>query len=265
MTLEALTGVAARRTVDRHTYNHVSVDGRVEGRLRVLRDVHSPAYQLGLDLLERPHTALLGFSPGNGYFSTKRVEIAISGFAQLSSDVTVVVPDTIAAHTHRACGSSEADTQRRVKEIARHLHRRCRKGVERAGQIAPNARRRILHWERDVWADARIARAHARVDGLFETNADFREETLALVHGVLAAKTSSLTTEALREGANYVLKELAFMSVCSSILGTDVIIPYYRPWLLGARLCEGVYDGEPTPGVGWLVYEVDLFEAPDAV
>jgi tRNA-dependent cyclodipeptide synthase len=119
---------------------------------------------------------------------------------------------------------------------------------------------RVLDWERDVWADPRVTRAHAAIERLFETNEAFRDSTLDLVQTVLGSKTAraEIGAEALREGANYVLKELAFMGTCRSLLGVDVIIPYHRRFVLGASFTEGVY-GEAAPGVGWLVYDVELF------
>ena len=248
------------RSTDRFVYDHVGPDGRLEGRLRIAREPHSPALQLGLDLLDRPHTVLLGFSPGNGYFNTKRVEIALCGFAQLSGDVTVVVPDTIAAHTYRARGYSDTDSDASAKAEGRNLKRRCRRGLERSSITSPSARMRVLDWERDVWAAAWVPRAHARIEQLFETDAAFRAQTIDLVHVVLGTKVGSehITPAALREGANYVLKELAFMSACRETLGVDVIIPYYRRWTLGTNFCEGVF-GDAVPGVGWMVYDIEVF------
>ena len=256
----ALGAPSARRSKDRFVYDHLGPDGRLEGRLRIAREPHSPALQLGLDLLDRPHTILLGFSPGNGYFNTKRVEIAISGFAQLSGDVTIVVPDTIAAHTYRARGYSDADSDASAKTAGGHLKRRCRRGLERSTVASPSARMRVLDWERDVWADPRVTHAHARIERLFETDAAFRQQTLELVHVVLATKVDSeIGPAALREGANYVLKELAFIAVCRQTLGVDVIIPYHRRWTLGTNFCEGAF-GDAVPGVGFMVYDIEVFD-----
>lgn len=257
--LGAPRALAARPSPDRLVYDHVDTEGRLEGRLRIAREPDSPALQLGLELLGRPHTVLLGFSPGNGYFTTKRVEIAVCGFAQLCGDVAVVVPDTIAAHTYRARGYTDADARASAKAAGRDVKRRCRRGLARNQAVAPSAHTRVLDWECDVWADPRVTRAHATIERLFEHDASFRAQTLDLVQIVLDSKVAGeIGADALREGASYVLKELAFISVCREILGTEVLIPYHRRWTLGMSLCEGAF-GQAIPGVGWLIYDIEVF------
>ena len=63
--------------------------------------------------------------------------------------------------------------------------------------------------------------AYARVCARFEANAAFREDVLAKVGEVIFTKTgnANLSPEALREGAQYLLKEFAFLALARDWFG----------------------------------------------
>ena len=251
----SLFGLAA----DPLTYVHVGPE-RAEGRLRVLPEVHSPAFRLGLEMMRKPHVVLLGLSPGNGFFSRKRVEIAVCGFAHLSGNLAVIVPDAIAIHTYRALGYTEHEGWASVKRNSLSLKSRCRRAIEISRGGSP-ASVRMLDWDDDVSSQALYEEAYAEVRRLFETHQRFRKDVLLTALSVVQSKTDSLIGEsALVECSQYLLKELAYFRVCRALLGMDVLIPYHNLLGLGvgANFCEGLY-GEPVPGVGWAVYDIDLF------
>lgn len=237
-------------------YEHHGAAG-LEGRLRISTDPMSPAYALGLDLLRRDHTVLFGMSPGNGYFSRRRIEIAIGAFALLSRRVAALVPDAIALHTYRALGYTELDARNHVRRSSLSLKRRASRAMELSRARVPDARLWSLDWNDDIAAIPGIESAYDRVERLFASHQVFRADALATARNVLAARGTDVLAEAVTGAARYLLWELAFISVSRSMFGTDVIIPYHKPFTLGARYCEGFY-GEPVPGVGWALYEIEL-------
>jgi tRNA-dependent cyclodipeptide synthase len=200
-------------------------------------------------------------SPGNGFFSRKRVEIAICGFARLSGNVAVVVPDTIAIHTYRALGYAERAAKERVKKHGLLLKGRCRRALELNGALSPDSQVRMLDWENDISSGSNYQSAYAEVKGLFETHQRFREDILQTARMFLESKASSspISEAAAAECSHYLLKELAFLRICRGILGTDVLIPYHKHFAVAADFCDGVY-GDPVSGVGWVVYDIDLFD-----
>lgn len=235
--------------------------GVVEGTFRIVPTRASRALATGLDLLPHRPLVLLGFSPGNGYFTRKRVEIATCGLAALLGDVTVVVPDTINAHTYRAQGYSESESLAKARRHSRHLKSHSRSAIERAQKEGLDRGIRLLDWERDVSAAASYDEAYARVRTQFEENAAFRGDVLAKVGEVIFSKTGKAnhSPEALREGAQYLLKEFAFLALARERFGRDIVLPYYQSFELGQRFVSGEY-GEAPPGIGWLLYEIEIFD-----
>jgi tRNA-dependent cyclodipeptide synthase len=199
-------------------------------------------------------------SPGNGFFTRKRIEIAVCGMAHLFGEVAVVVPDTIAVHTYRALGYSEQQSLAKARSNGQSVKNRCQRAIERARTECPSANLRIVDWERDVASLAGYPDAYTKVCALFETNGTFRRDVLEKGRAVLTAKLDSalVTDAAVRECVEYLLNEFAYYLLLRASFGRDVVLPYHQDFGLGHGFCDGAYD-EPQPGVGWLIYDIDLF------
>lgn len=245
-------------------YEHSGPDGpdRMEGRLRILPARHTRALRIGLDMLPKQPLIILGISPGNAFFTRKRIEIAICGMARLFGEVNVIVPDTIAVHTYRALGYSEQQSYARAKENGLNIKNRCLRAIERARIESPSAKLRMLDWERDVTTLSGYWDAYAGVCRLFETNARFRNDVLDKGRAVLSAKQpeTTIAEAAVREGVEYLLKEFAYFKLFRAAFGRNVVIPYHQDFALGQSFCDGGY-AEPLPGIGWLIYDIDVFGA----
>jgi tRNA-dependent cyclodipeptide synthase len=198
-------------------------------------------------------------SPGNAFFTRKRIEIAVCGMARLFGEVTVVVPDTIAVHTYRALGYDERQSRTKARENGLNIKNRCLRAMERARIESPSTELRILDWERDVTSSPGYGEAYDRVCALFDTNECFRKDVLNKGRSVLSAKLGeeAVTYTAVREGVEYLLKEFAYFSLFRNVFGRDVVVPYHQDFTLGQRFCDGGYH-DPLPGVGWLIYEIEV-------
>src|SRR5262249_46582201 len=150
----------------------------LEGRLRILPRRHTRALRTGMDLLGKQPHVVLGMSPGNAFFTRKRIEIAVCGMARLFGEVTVVVPDAIAVHTYRALGYSEQQSRAKAKENGLNIKNRCQRAMERARIESPSTELRILDWECDVKSLPGYWEAYGRVCTLFDTNEHFRKDVL---------------------------------------------------------------------------------------
>jgi tRNA-dependent cyclodipeptide synthase len=239
-------------------YEHRGAHG-LEGRLRILPRRHTRALRTGLDLLPARPLAVLGFSPGNAFFTRKRVEIAVCAMARLFGEVAVVIPDTIAVHTYRALGYNEKQSYVKARENGLNLKNRCLRAIERVRAESPTADVRILDWDRDVASLPGYSNAYARVSALFDANERFRNDVLDKGYSVLGAKLGreTVTYAAAREGVEYLLKELAYFTLFRSTFGRDVVVPYHQDFRLGQSFCDGGYQ-DPLPGIGWLIYDIDV-------
>lgn len=229
------------------------------GWLTIAEARHRPALRAGLDLAQKQPLVLLGFSPGSGYFSRKRVEVAIEGMAALFDEVLVVVPDTIVEHTYRALGYPEAHLVSKARSTARNLQNRCQRAIELAQARYPGTRLRLLDWATEVEGhpghDADVEEMRA----LFRHHPGFRASVIHKGHEVLATKrTDRPPSDAeIEEGVQYLLKEFAFIRRARRQLGRELVMPYYQDFSLVQGLCDGRYLPADA-GVGWLIYEIEL-------
>lgn len=234
------------------------------GHLHLQAATGSRALRTGLALLPKRPLVLLGFSPGNGYFTRKRIEVAIEAFAAAFDEVVVVVPDTLVQHTYRALGLPEAEVVSKSRTLANNLKNRCRRAVELARQRHPGARVRMLDWTTEVEADPEHAADVESIRALYASHPEFRAEVRAKGHDVLASKRSDRppTAAEVEEGVQYLLKEFAFIRRACAHFGRDLVIPYHQDF----RLAQGLTDGRYLPaqdGVGWLIYDIDLDDDTD--
>lgn len=232
------------------------------GRLNIRDARHRPALCRGLELLERQPLALLGFSPGNGYFSRKRVEVAIAAMAALFDEVLVVVPDTIVEHTYRALGYAETQVAAKARSCSRNLQNRCRRALELARAQYPETRLRLLDWATEVEAFPGHAQEVEAMRSLWCRHPGFRAAVFDKGREVLAAKrTDRPPTDAeVEEGVQYLLKEFAFIRRARRQLGRDLVIPYHQDFPLGQALSDGQYLPAEA-GIGWLIYDIELDDA----
>ncbi|QHV99437.1 tRNA-dependent cyclodipeptide synthase [Spirosoma endbachense] len=245
--------------VEPFVYTHEGPEG-IEGKLRILPVNHSRALRTGLDLLTQRPLALLGISPGNGFFNQKRIEIGICGMAHLFGEVTIVIPDSIATHTFRALGYGEEKVRAKARTEGQKIRNRCLRAVERAQLLNPSARLRILDWESDIASLPGYWNAYAQVCKLFDTNNQFQQDVLDKGFSLLRGKLSAdaITPATVRECVEYLLKEFAYFKLCRVACGRDLIMPYHQDAALAHGFCDGRYQ-EPLPGVGWLIYDIELF------
>lgn len=236
----------------------------VGGVLHLQAATETVALRNGLALLPQRPLVLLGFSPGNGYFTRQRIEVAIGALAHAFDEVVVVVPDTIVQHTYRALGLPEAEAIAKARISGKKLKNRCLRAIELARQHLPAARIRMLDWASEVDADPQQTQDIEQIRQLYAEYPCFRAEVRQKGHEVLASKRSDRPpTEAeVEEGVQYLLKEFAFMRRARAHFGRDLVIPYHQDF----RLAQGINDGTYLPaqdGVGWLIYDIDLDDAPE--
>lgn len=246
------------RSSESFVYTHRS-SGIPEGQLRIVPANHCRALRAGLELMRKRPLVVLGMSPGNAFFTRKRIEIAVCGMARLFGEVAVIVPDTIAVHTYRALGYDEKQSKAKAREHGVNIKNRCLRAIERARIETPSAKLRMLDWEQDVASLPSYANSYAKVCELFETHEQFRKDVLAKGRSLLASKLSpeAVTDAATRECIEYLLKEFAYFNLLRTAFGREVVVPYHQDFKLGYNFCDGGYQA-PLPGVGWLIYDIEL-------
>jgi tRNA-dependent cyclodipeptide synthase len=243
---------------DDFTYTHYGTDG-LKGRLSILPLHHSAALQSGQEMLRRQPLVLLGMSPGNAFYTRKRIEVAICAMAELFGEVHMLVPDTISAHTYRALGYSGQESIAKAKKNGLNIKNRCLRAIELASIKSPSSKLRMLDWDEDIATLPGYQESYVGVCKLFETNAAFRQDVLDKGRSVLAAKLDNafITEAAVQECIQYLLKEFAYLAICRNGEDRDIIIPYHQDFALGHSFCDGQYQ-EALQGIGWVVFKIEL-------
>lgn len=250
-------GTANAAIASRFDYRHISPNGW-EARFRIQPHTHSPMLRAGAQLLHRRPVVILGISPGNGYFTRERIEIAVCGMASLLGNVTVVIPDTIAAHTFRALGYDEKQSREKARHNGQNIKNRCEQAIKKARACFPEARIEMPDWETGIAAVQGYSAAYDQIKALYTTNQTFRLEICSQVKEVLASKTDvdALHEDAVQEATEYLLKELAHLVMCRPTFGREVLIAYYRHFSLLDLLWRYGF-GPQLAGVGGLIYDIE--------
>ncbi|KAJ7374396.1 hypothetical protein OS493_007504 [Desmophyllum pertusum] len=220
----------------------------------------------GEKFLQDRRPVILGLSPGNSHYCKREVLERLFDFiARKNSDKALLfIPDKISEHNYRAIGSKKPEKSARTKGNA--LRNKCNKAIQSSGLC--QASYSFIRWTEDVETCHEYNKALADIKDLYEANDEFRddirESTEAALRGLKGRgkggnKKNELAEESavdLKEGVQYVLKELAFFVAVPSIYENceEFVFVYHRSWPLLERFVAGCYDGIEKPSLGVFVF-----------
>jgi cyclo(L-tyrosyl-L-tyrosyl) synthase len=95
-------------------------------------------------ILARADHALLGVSPGNGYFSEERLSRLLRWANRVFDRVDTIVPDTALVHTFTALGASPEQAAKQAGRATRRTVRRLDRAWKASGAPVERHRVRIL-------------------------------------------------------------------------------------------------------------------------
>ncbi|KAJ7393358.1 hypothetical protein OS493_006329 [Desmophyllum pertusum] len=180
----------------------------------------------GEKFLQNRRPVILALSPGNPHYSKRKVLERLFDFiARKNSDKALLfIPDKISEHNYRA----------------------------------------------DVETCHEYNKALADIKDLYEANDEFRDDIRESTEAALRSlkngrgkggnKKNELAEESavdLKEGVQYLLKELAFFVAVPSIYENceEFVVVYHRSWPVLERFFAGCYDGIEKPSSGFVVFE----------
>lgn len=227
--------------------------------MQVQREFNGISYQLGYQILENRGVAIVGISPGNSYFKQALITELIDFTSGLFSKVYIIAPDKPFVHTLTALGHSPAKAQKYARIQGNDIKRRITKSLEAIAQKKSSQSTQIfvLDWQTDVEPSAEYQAKLQYISQLYKTNKEFYQDTLAEVRAVIEGnserKITEITTGMLEEGAQYRLKEFAFLLASPALLkSNDIAKIYHKKWPLWDRFCDGHYV-EHSPIIGSVV------------
>ncbi len=215
--------------------------------MKVQKDLSGICLENGYKILNAKGVAIIGMSPNNSYFKPHIIRDLIEFALQEFSQIYIFVPDVPATHTFKALGYTLPESQKKARLYGNNFKNHAARALETLdleGYKTTHAS--IIDWNSDIEQNEQYQKQLQYVRKLYETNQEFRDDTRSETARVIEGykhRPQVATQEALDEGAQYILKELAFFLAAESILKTkQITLLYHNRWPVFEKFFSGHYD-----------------------
>ncbi|MGF1430661.1 tRNA-dependent cyclodipeptide synthase [Kitasatospora sp. LaBMicrA B282] len=203
-------------------------------------------------LWERGDHLLIGVSPGNSYFSARRIAELVGWGREFFDAVDVVYADLHVDAQFEALGYTPEHAGRRAAKEVKATARRIERGVEESGRSAVG-----VHALSDFRAEPAYRRLHAAAERALLEDPVFREAAEGMARGFLGARLPADTAagaEQLAAGLRYICAELPFFLDTPALLGRPSSISCYHLELPLTPVLFGRDEGlRAVPAQGYAV------------
>ena len=210
------------------------------------------AFETGYDILRDRGTAVVGMSPGNSYFKQGLIQELLRFASNSFSQVKVMIPDLPAIHTYKAIGYAAQKAESKTRLAGNSLRNRSQKTIDDL-----NLRNiSIIDWKNEIDSREEFQQQLQQMEELYRENVLFTQEVRDSTREVIEEKLKAdiLLTTAIGEGVNFLLKELAFLSVSARLMGTDrVAYIYHDRWEIFENFVAGKFDHKPKMDLGFVI------------
>lgn len=177
--------------------------------------------------------AVIGVSPGNSYFSARRLhDLAVWGLGHFAR-VDLVYTDLFVAEMYEASGYGPDDARRKAAKNLRGLRAKLRDATS-----AADPSRARLHWRpmSDFRTDAAYREIHRQLKRRLETDAELRRVCEELVIRFLTARGQEPTGHRRAVCLEYVCAEAPLFLDTPAIIGVPSSLNCYHQLLPLAEL-----------------------------
>lgn len=225
--------------------------------MQMQKSLSGIVFENGYKVLENKGTAILGMSPGNGYFKKPIIYHLVDFAAKNFSQVHIWVPDLPAVHTYKALGYTDQEAQQKARLQGNNLKNHAVRAIQ---LLDSDAQQHcfISDWVHEIETNQIYQEKLAYVKKLYQTNAEFvqdaHSESARVIEGY-SRRRQPVTPDSLNEATQYLLKEMAYFLACESILQSkSITLMYHRRWQVFEKFLSGHYDGNKT-NIGLLIVE----------
>lgn len=199
--------------------------------------------------------ALVWMSAGNSYFKEEVIKKILNFTSTHFSKTIVMAPDEPAEHTFKALGYEGNEIKRKSRLNANLLQNRAKRIISK---FKDKEKFKVVEWIEEVIPHGHYQEKFKEIVSLYNTNERFRndvhETTLKVLSGKM--KESINPNEAVKEGVNYLLKELAFVLASPNIYNIQrVTYVYHHDWPIFQKLIAGFYDGLKRENFSFLIFK----------
>lgn len=205
-------------------------------------------------IVERGY-ALVWMSAGNSYFKEDVIKRILEFTSSNFSKTIVMAPDEPAEHTFKALGYEGNEIKRKARLNANLLQNRAKRIIS---TLNDKEKFKVTEWIDEVIPNILYQEKLREIFKIYNTNEQFRndahETSLKVVNGKM--KEDININEAVKEGVNYLLKELAFVLASPKIYNTQrITYIYHHDWPIFQKLIIGFYDGLKREDLSFLIFE----------
>lgn len=201
--------------------------------------------------------AIIGMSPGNGYFKQGVIDQLLEKAVNEFEHIGVFIPDVPAIATYVALGYPE-NIARSKKAIPQgnNLKNRVKTSITNKG--LPSEKIRVFNWKEEIEGNEIYENYFSQVKELYINNTLFKQGINEATNEVLKDnpfKKKEITLSDIQTGTHYILSEFAFMLFMPSYLNQNLVsYVYHKPWPVFEKFIKGEYDGEVKDKIVFIQY-----------
>ncbi len=201
--------------------------------------------------------AIIGMSPGNGYFKQGVIDQLLEKAVHDFDHVGIFVPDVPAIATYVALGYPE-NIARVKKAIPQGNNLKNRVKTSIATKGLPSGKIRVFNWKEEIEGNEIYGKYFAKVKELYVNSTSFKQDINEATNEVLKDnpfKKKEITLLDIETGTHYILSEFAFMLFIPSYLNQNLVsYVYHKPWPVFEKFIKGEYDGEIKDKIVFIQY-----------
>ncbi|MGV9264562.1 tRNA-dependent cyclodipeptide synthase [Kitasatospora sp. NPDC003701] len=205
------------------------------------------------EIWRRGEHLLIGVSPGNSYFSHRRIAELVGWGLEFFERIDIVQADLHVEAQYETFGYTPEHAQRRAAKEIKATARRIARGVEEAG--GPDGVR--THALSAFTGHPAYRRLHRQVVDALDADREFRAAAEAMARGFLAARLDeglAPNEPQLAAGLRYIAAELPFFLDTPALLGVPSSVSCYHLQLPLTPVLFGREEGlRAAPGQAYAV------------
>lgn len=213
--------------------------------MNTINNLNGYAFEQGYRILENKGTAIIGMSPGNGYFKKETITELLTECAKRFSKIIIMIPNQPAIHTYKALGYDDKHAEKKARLQSNALINKINESLPKILE-SYRSTIEIALWDGTIAKSDEYRAQYNHLLSLYGNNNRFREEMRNTTRQVIEKKIKpgSDIAQSIDEGVKYLLSELAFISSCPKISRTTVAYVYHAPWQIYENYVNGQYDHE---------------------
>lgn len=220
--------------------------------MEIQEDLKGTAFENGYSILRDRGLAIVGMSPGNSYFKKVVIGNLLKYCAGRFSQVRIMIADKPAEHTYKAIGYTLQEAERKARLNGNTFQNHSLRSID--GILDSDIT--LVEWKKEIDTHEAYQIELEKVEKLYRDNREFRKEardtTKAVLEGKL--KPDMEMENAIDEGVNYLLKELAFLSASPKIFSVErVAYVYHESWRIYESFVDGRFDGQKRRDLGFVI------------